>query len=65
MERRVVRAILDGMTTDAELAAHFCVERSTVSTHLVNIFRKLHVRRRTELVLKAMQEPWLGDESGA
>ena len=41
---------------DKEIADHFFLSIKTVRTHLRNIYRKLHVRSRTEAVLKYLRK---------
>ena len=54
-ERDVLSAILDGCTTDKELMERLGLSRSTVAKHLVNIYRKLGVRSRTEMALRVVR----------
>jgi DNA-binding NarL/FixJ family response regulator len=42
-----------------EIATKLSISERTVQTHLVNVFRKLHVNSRTEAVLYALKEGWL------
>ena len=42
-----------------EIATKLNISERTVQTHLVNVFRKLHVSSRTEAVLYALKEGWL------
>jgi DNA-binding NarL/FixJ family response regulator len=42
---------------DKEIADKFFLSIKTVRTHLRNIYKKLHVRSRTEAVLKYLQKP--------
>jgi DNA-binding NarL/FixJ family response regulator len=39
-----------------EIASHLSISVETVRTHLRNIYDKLHVRTRTEAVLKFLQK---------
>jgi DNA-binding NarL/FixJ family response regulator len=41
---------------DQEIADHFFLSIKTVRTHLRNIYQKLHVRSRTQAVLKYLQK---------
>jgi DNA-binding CsgD family transcriptional regulator len=63
-ERDVVAAILDGCTTDKELAERLGISLATVQTHLVNIYRKIGVHSRTEMVIQEMRLQWQREESG-
>lgn len=53
-ERRIVELVCRGLT-NPQIAAELFIEHSTVRWHLKNVFRKLDVRTRTELMAK-----WLG-----
>jgi LuxR family maltose regulon positive regulatory protein len=44
----------DGLT-NPEIAERLCVSLSTIKTHLINIYAKLRIKRRTELVYLATQ----------
>lgn len=48
-ERRVADAVVDGLT-NREVAARLYVSEKTVEFHLHNVYRKLGVRSRTQLV---------------
>ena len=50
-ERRVAEQVAEGRRNE-EIAADLGVSARTVEWHLTNVYRKLHVRNRTELVLK-------------
>lgn len=66
-ESDVLAAILDGCTTDKELVQRLGLSRSTVAKHLVNIYRKMGARSRTEMALRAMraqQEQTDGTDEG-
>jgi DNA-binding NarL/FixJ family response regulator len=43
--------------TSKEIAAHLGISYETVCSHLGNIYGKLHVRSRTEAVIKYLQSP--------
>jgi DNA-binding CsgD family transcriptional regulator len=47
-ERRVADLVAAGRT-NAEVAAELFMSQRTVESHLSRIYRKLHVRSRTEL----------------
>ncbi len=48
-ERDVAALIAEGFTND-QIALRLYISRSTVKTHLQNIYAKVHVRNRTALV---------------
>ena len=50
-EEEILQQLSKGYTT-REIADHFSVSVNTVRTHLQHIYDKLHVRSRTEAVLK-------------
>lgn len=54
-ERQVVELVCRGLT-NPQIAAELFIEHSTVRWHLKNVFRKLGVRTRTELVAIHLQE---------
>jgi LuxR family maltose regulon positive regulatory protein len=51
-EREVLRLLAAGRST-AEMAAELFVEQSTVKTHLIHLYSKLGVHRRTQAVARA------------
>jgi DNA-binding CsgD family transcriptional regulator len=51
-EEEVVRCVAEGMRS-SEVAARLSIGEETVKTHLNRIFRKLGVRDRVELALRA------------
>lgn len=53
-EAFIVRAILAGHTTAADLETNFGFSRRTVQTHLRNIFRTTGARNKVDLVLMAL-----------
>ena len=53
-ERRVAEAVVAGMT-NREVAANLYVSEKTVEFHLHNVYRKLGVRSRTQLVRRLPQ----------
>jgi DNA-binding NarL/FixJ family response regulator len=54
-ELEVVRAVAKG-GTNREIAQHLAISDRTVQGHVANIFAKLHVASRTELVTVALQQ---------
>ena len=55
-ERRIVELVCRGLT-NPQIAAELFVEPTTVRWHLKNVFRKLGVRTRTELVSRRLAGP--------
>ena len=58
-ELDVLRLAAKGMT-NREIANKLVISERTVQTHFLNIFRKLDVGSRTEAVLRALKQGWLG-----
>ena len=52
-ETEVVRQVIGG-ATNHEIARRLYISESTVKTHLVNIFKKVHARNRAELIVKSL-----------
>jgi len=50
-EEEILHLLAKGYSTK-EIADHLCVSNNTVRTHLQHIYHKLHVRSRTEAVIK-------------
>lgn len=57
-ERDVVQTLLQGYS-NKEIARHLVISERTVQTHLSNIFTKMNVNSRTEVVVAAMRDGWL------
>jgi DNA-binding NarL/FixJ family response regulator len=57
-EQDVVRTLLEGHS-NKEIARRLFISERTVQTHLSNIFTKMNVTSRTEVVLAAMRDGWL------
>jgi DNA-binding NarL/FixJ family response regulator len=53
-EMEVLQKLSEGYTTK-EISDHFSISVATVNTHLQHIYEKLHVRSRTEAVLKFLK----------
>ncbi len=57
-ELDVVRTLMQGCS-NKEIARHLVISERTVQTHLSNIFAKMQVTSRTEVVLAAINNGWL------
>jgi DNA-binding NarL/FixJ family response regulator len=55
-EREVVRDIMQGLT-NREIAARLGISEKMVKTHMRNVFRKLHIRRRVDLLCTLLTTP--------
>jgi len=51
-EREIVARVVDGRTS-AEIAVALTLSRRTVENHIANVYRKLRISNRRELVLIA------------
>jgi NarL family two-component system response regulator LiaR len=58
-EIEILRLAARGMSNQ-DIAARLFLSRRTVQAHLANIFRKMDVGSRTEAVLRALRQGWLG-----
>jgi DNA-binding CsgD family transcriptional regulator len=63
-ERRVVEMVVRGLT-NSEVAARLFVSEKTVETHLGNVYEKLSVRGRSQLIARFFQTVYLPDLSDA
>jgi DNA-binding NarL/FixJ family response regulator len=54
-EQQIVKYVIQGMM-NKEVATHLGISDATVKTHLSNIFRKLKVSRRLQLLLRQITE---------
>lgn len=61
-ERRVVDLACEGLS-NPQIAEHLSLSPRTVQRHLYEVFRKLGVSSRTELVAKAVRHAVLGEMS--
>jgi DNA-binding NarL/FixJ family response regulator len=62
-ELEVVRGVAKGWT-NREIAQHLAISDRTVQGHLANIFAKLHVSSRTEVVTVALQRGFISLPGG-
>ncbi|HVU27575.1 MAG TPA: response regulator transcription factor [Verrucomicrobiae bacterium] len=53
-EKEILQALCKGYSSK-EIAEHFSISVTTVNTHLHHIYEKLHVRSRTEAILKFLK----------
>ena len=54
-EAQIALCCVEGMT-NSQIGGKLCVSEQTVKTHMRNIFSKMGVRRRTELVVRLLQK---------
>jgi DNA-binding NarL/FixJ family response regulator len=54
-EREVLELLVQGVTTNRELAARLYVSENTVKYHLRNILDKLHLQNRAQVIAYAMR----------
>jgi DNA-binding NarL/FixJ family response regulator len=59
-EREVLDLLVQGVTSNRELAEHLVVSENTVKYHLRNILDKLHVQNRAQVVAYAMRHGMSG-----
>jgi DNA-binding NarL/FixJ family response regulator len=60
-EVEVITLVAKGMS-NKEISTDLGISESTVGSHLVNIFRKLDAKSRTEAVMYALREGWINIE---
>jgi LuxR family maltose regulon positive regulatory protein len=53
---RVVLQLMLGGASNREIACDLVLSRSTVKKHILNIYRKLHVHNRAQLIVKARSQ---------
>ena len=53
-EEEILQVLCKGYSSK-EIGEHFSISTTTVNTHLHHIYEKLHVRSRTEAVLKFLK----------
>jgi DNA-binding NarL/FixJ family response regulator len=58
-EREVLELLVDGVTSNHDLAQRLCVSENTVKYHLRNILDKLHLRNRAQVVAYALRSGML------
>jgi DNA-binding NarL/FixJ family response regulator len=63
-EQEVLELLVQGITSNRELAEHLVVTENTVKYHLRNILDKLHVQNRAQVVAYAVRHG-LVDQRGA
>lgn len=56
---RVLAALLAGHTSNKEIAQHLQINVRTVEHHMCDLYRRLNVRDRTALAIKALREQWI------
>lgn len=54
-EREVLELLVQGITSNKELAERLVVSENTIKYHLRNILMKLHVRNRAQVVAQALR----------
>jgi DNA-binding NarL/FixJ family response regulator len=52
-EREIIAHLMSGLTRNETIASEMVVSRLSVKWHLANVYRKLDVRDRTQLVCYA------------
>jgi DNA-binding CsgD family transcriptional regulator len=57
-EQEIAEALLQGYTTEKQLVKQLAMSRSTVSKHLMHMYRKTDSLNRAALVLKIVQAQW-------
>ena len=62
-EREVLRLMVEGTTSNRQLARRLRVSENTVKFHVRNILDKLHLHNRAQAVSAALRKGMLGSES--
>jgi DNA-binding CsgD family transcriptional regulator len=55
-----IMALICGGVTSENMAKNLCISKTTVYRHIANIYAKLHVSNRQELILTALQDAAAG-----
>jgi DNA-binding NarL/FixJ family response regulator len=63
-EREVLGLMVDGTTSNRQLARRLRVSENTVKFHVRNILDKLHLHNRAQAVSTALRKGMIGPESG-
>jgi len=63
-EREVLELIVEGITSNRQLAKRLNVSENTVKFHVRNILDKLHLHNRAQAVSTALRKGMIGPESG-
>jgi len=64
LREQEVLALIYQNLSNKEIAAALCLAESTVKTHLYNIFKKMGVRGRGEVLVTALKERYANEYSG-
>lgn len=54
-EKRIVESMRLGYIQSKDIADYLCIDTRTVDTHLQNIYRKLGVKSKGELLFKLLE----------
>lgn len=54
-ERQVLQALWEHNDDAHAVQASLCISNGTFKTHLANIYQKLHVSTRAEMIIKALK----------
>ena len=64
-EQEVLELLVQGVTTNRELAARLVVSENTVKYHLRNILGKLHLRNRAQVIAYALRHGMVDQPGGS